>query len=241
MKRKAIVFLASAVAVISVLDSALLGIGKPASAQQGPGRDPATREVPLSKVLADLGKETETVVLADSTVAQIPVRFRSDTSLTVDQRLKLLVRLLPAGSVWAKLYVPKPAGERWNADNITQYARSLAQLTGRPVGGTSPEGTVNILGRPIPQAEAEEHIRGLDLRLVYLVSNPSISRLGISSDRLPQMAQQFRAMNQADRVRMFMEMQEQQQQMMKLLFEGMSDQERIEFKRSLIDSGKGRN
>jgi hypothetical protein len=72
-----------------------------------------------------------------------------------------------------KLYVPAPANGRWDAAVVEDYARAQARLVGT-LGRPAPAGMVELLGRQVPTEKANEAIATLNLKLVYLVTNPRV-------------------------------------------------------------------
>jgi hypothetical protein len=89
---------------------------------------------PAASVLAQIGQSAGVIVLADSTVeARLPVPATPATADTVETQIAAMVRLLPAGTTWAKLYVPAPANGRWNGDVVADFARAQARLVARRV------------------------------------------------------------------------------------------------------------
>jgi hypothetical protein len=139
-------------------------------AQQAPV--PTTR--PAAEVLAQLGQSAGVVVLADATVqGRLAVPPGGATPETIEQQLTDIVRVLPAGTTWVKLYVPAPANGRWDAAVVEDYARAQARLVGT-LGRPAPAGMVELLGRQVPTEKANEAIATLNLKLVYLVTNPRV-------------------------------------------------------------------
>jgi hypothetical protein len=144
----------------------------PALSQQAPAASAPPARLPLGQVLAQIGQNAGVIVLADSTIqGRVPVPATPATPETVEQQIAAVVQALPAGTTWARLYVPAPFNGRWNGDVVANYAHALAQIVGT-VGRAAPAGTVEILGRRVPADKANEHITALNLKLVYLVTNP---------------------------------------------------------------------
>lgn len=148
--------------------SALITTAAPA--QQA---SPATR--PADEVLAQLGKNAGVIVLADATIfARLPMITGAPTADGVERQLVELVQALPAGTTWSKLYVPAPANNRWSAESVAEYARAQARQLGM-ASRPAPSGTVELFGRPVPADKASEYVAALNLKLVYLVTNPRTS------------------------------------------------------------------
>lgn len=239
---------------ITVVSAALIALARvPALAQQEPARaaSPPARLLPAGQVLGEIGRNAGVVVLADSTVfGRAPLPATAATPETVDQQIAEVVQALPAGTTWAKLYVPAPENGRWNGDVVANYARSLAQLVGT-VGRAAPAGTVEILGRHIPADRASDTIAALNLKLVYLVTNPrapAASAVVSSAANWPRMTSAQRdlfAQQQAQRLlaltpdarlqAMSQLMQEEspQQAIMHALMLQLPDNERVQLKQNL--------
>jgi hypothetical protein len=192
-------------------------------------------------------------VLADSTIqGRLALPAVPATAATVEQQIAEAVKALPAGTTWAKLYVPAPANGRWSGDAVADYARALAQMVGM-VGRAAPAGTVEILGRTIPADKANEYITALNLRLVYLVTNPraqtpTTAGLGAASNwtqmtpaqrelYIQQQAQRVLALDPASRMQMLRGLMENmeispQQALIKSVISQMTDDERVALKQS---------
>ena len=159
---------------------------RPVQAQDAAGAAPAPAPAsragtrPASDVLARIAQGTGLTVLADSTVAneRIPLPAEAAaTPETLEARVAEVVRALPPGTTWAKLYLPAPAGGRaWTGDDVAEYAFAQKRLFGQI--GAAPAGTVEILGQRIPEDRAAAFITGLNLKPVYLVTNPSLRPSG---------------------------------------------------------------
>jgi hypothetical protein len=136
----------------------------------------AARTRPLGDVLAAMNRAVGTGIslVADSTVAaaSVPVPTEPTTLENFEKQIDALVKALPVGATWGKLYLPAPPSRRgYDGDAVAEYALAEAKLFG-PVGGATPAGTVEILGRKLPADRAQAHIQGLGLQPVYLVSRP---------------------------------------------------------------------
>jgi hypothetical protein len=160
--------------VVAVAASALVTalVSLSGSAQQAPAPTQRTGTRPAAEVLAQLGRSAGVVILADASVqGRLPVAEATATPETVEQQLAALLRALPAGTTSVKLYVPAPANGRWDVEVVGDYARAQARLVG-PIGRPAPAGMVELLGRQVPAEKANEAIATLNLKLVYLVTNP---------------------------------------------------------------------
>jgi len=205
---------------------------------------------PAAVVLGQLGQSAGVTILADSSVqGRLSMPAVPATAAAVETQIAEMVRALPAGTTWAKLYVPAPANGRWNGDVVANYARSLAQMVGT-VGRAAPAGTVEILGRNVPADKATEYITALNLKLVYLVSGPTPQRAVNPTANWAQMspeqrdlyaqqqAQQLMAMNPQSRIQMLAQMmmnreESPEQAVMRAMMSQLSDDERVQLKQSI--------
>ena len=139
-----------------------------------------------------------------------------------------------------------------SGDAVADYARALAQMVGT-VGRAAPAGTVEILGRTLPADKANEYITALNLRLVYLVSNPRAqtpTTVGFNMASnwtqmtpaqrelyIQQQAQRVLALDPASRLQMLRGLMENmeispQQALIKSVVSQMTDDERVALKQS---------
>jgi hypothetical protein len=221
-----------------------------AFAQQAPAPPARQDTFPAAVVFGQVAQNAGVTILADSTVqGRLPMPATPATAATVEQQIADLVRALPAGTTWAKLYVPAPANGRWNGDVVANYARALAQVVGT-VGRAAPAGTVEILGRNVPADKASDYITALNLKQVYLVTNtaprqtaslmPNWSQL--SPDQRDQYAQQqaqrLMAMNPEGRLQALAQMmltreESPESAVMRAVMSQLSDDERFQLKQSV--------
>ncbi len=163
-------------------------ITPPARAQEAPVAPvPSNKQQmrPLSTILASMTRASGIDVVADGTVASTPVPLPSEavTPENLERQIATLVAALPQGTTWAKLYLPPPAGGRgYDGNIVADYAKAQSRLVG-PVGGETPAGIVEIFGQRIPSDKAQAHIAALNLKPVYLITNPnSTSGFGLNGD-----------------------------------------------------------
>jgi hypothetical protein len=162
--------------VVAVFLTACLSI--PATAQQAPAAAERSRTSSATEVLEQIGRSAGVVVVADSTVmGRLPLPAEPATPQTVEQQLAAMMKLLPAGTTLTKLYAPTPVNGRWVADLVADYARAQARLVGS-TGRPAPAGTVELFGRYVPAERANEQAAALNLKLVYLVTNPRAPSMG---------------------------------------------------------------
>lgn len=124
-------------------------------------------------VLNRIGQAAGLTVLADVTVAaeNAALPAVATTPENFEQQIADLVKTLPQGTTWVKLYLPAPQNGRWNAEDVASYVAAQAKLFGT-VGAATP-GTVEILGQRVPAGQATEMVTALKLKPVYLVTNPA--------------------------------------------------------------------
>lgn len=233
------------VAVLAALAGASISAARAA--------EPAPRTRPASEVFAQLGQSAGVIVMADSTVlGRLPLA--AATPETVERQIVELVRALPPGTTWVKLYLPTPANGRWTGDVVADYARAQARLLGTTIGRPTPAGTVEILGRQIPADRASEHITALHLKLVYLITNPQAQTAvtGAGWEQMApeqrdayarQQAQRILGLDPASRMAMLHQMMQRddpRQAILHRVMEGMTDGERVQLKQSLVEEGKAR-
>ena len=127
-------------------------------------------------------------VVSDGTVGRLPALLPGETTTpaNIEKQITDLVANLPKGTTWAKLYLPAPANAKrgYNGDDVAAYAQAQSRLVG-PVGAAPPVGMVEILGQKVPEAKAQDFIAGLNLKPVYLITNPraaSPSGFGLTMD-----------------------------------------------------------
>lgn len=141
-------------------------------AQNAPTRQRTVAEAAMAMTRGLTGM---VYVVADSTTGATPAALPIEptTPENVEKQVAALVAGLPPGTLWAKLYLPAPVNTRrgYNGDDVAAYALAQSKLVG-PVGAALPPGTVEILGQKLPQDKAETHIAGLNLKPVYLITNP---------------------------------------------------------------------
>lgn len=232
---------------LAVTVSALLTIlsSPMGSAQQA--RAPTTR--PAAEVLAQLGQSAGVVILADATVqGRLATPPGGATPATIEQQLADIVRVLPAGTSWVKLYVPAPANGRWDVEAVEDYARAQARLVGT-LGRAAPVGMVELLGRQVPTDKANEAIATLNLKLVYLVTNsqaqsaPNVTANWARLTReqreayAQQQAQRLMALDPASRLDALRQLirreQSPQDMVLETVFRQMPDEEKGQLKQSI--------
>jgi hypothetical protein len=148
--------------------------------QQDPGQSAdysvqfQTGTARASEVFAKIGKLAGVTILADSTLDGDTLPFpKSDARITADNIewiILQLLRLLPEGASWAKLYLPPPPdGKEWKGDDVVAYARAQAKLYGI-VGKPGPAEIIEILSQKLPISRAKDVIAALNLKPVYVIT-----------------------------------------------------------------------
>jgi hypothetical protein len=135
-----------------------------------------------------------------------------------------------------------------DVDAVADYARAQARLVGAG-GRPAPEGMVEVLGRQVPIAKANEAIATLNLKLVYLVTNsraPSAPNAAANWSRLTteqreayarQQAQRLMSMDPTSRLEALRQLlirePTPQDMVLRMVFEQIPEGERVQLKQSL--------
>lgn len=151
-----------------------------------PPAAPRTATVLVSRALERVSTQNAVTALADSTIAyeRIPESRAGNAAIAapttasptpseagMEKELNALVKTLPAGTVWVKLYLPTPAtGKTWKGDDVADFAFAQARLFGT-IGTPSSDGSIEILGKKVAPNAAPPFITGLNLKPLYLVTN----------------------------------------------------------------------
>jgi hypothetical protein len=146
-----------------------------AAGESGASRVAPARQQPLAQLLPRMSRAAGVTLLADSTVGGVSVAVPGEatTAANFEDQIAEIVRGLPAGTTWAKLYLPEPKGRRpYTGDDVAAYAVAQSKLFG-PVGGTEAPGTVEIMGQKIPAERADAYVKGLNLQPYYVITNPN--------------------------------------------------------------------
>lgn len=140
---------------------------------------PAATQAPssaksLSYILNNIKKDTGASVLSSSLLASTQVKppAVAVTAQNLEDTLDTLVKSLPTGTIWAKLWLPALSGGRqFKGDELVDYA--IAQSRLYPGVGASQPGMVEVLGQKLPADKAESVVQTLGLKPVYIICNPS--------------------------------------------------------------------
>ena len=158
-------------AMLLTLGSAPLALaqGAPPAAKQ------AAAAKPLSSVVLGLGKTFGQTILLDTPLSLEKTTFAPKTGesdATLEETLTKLVKTLPSGAAWAKVYLPEPPpGKKYTGDAVAGYVMAQAALFGK--AGESKPGKIELLGKQLPDAEAEPMVAGLKLVPYYILSAPT--------------------------------------------------------------------
>ncbi len=167
--------------LLSALSVALLA-GSGAVFAQAPAAKPATKAGmrSVTDVLSriETGAGAGIRVVADSSVGATLVSLPSGatTPENIETQIAAVITELPKGTVWAKLYLPAATARAYKGDDLVEFAFAQSKLFGRV--GDSPAGTVQVMGKNLPADKAQAVIDALDLKPVYLVTNPAMKAVG---------------------------------------------------------------
>ena len=173
----------------------------------------------------------------------LPDAQEEATPETIETNLTALTRRLPAGTLWAKIYLP--AGKTMSGDAVAQYALAQATLFGG-VGAPTPAGTIEVMGQKISGEKADAVAAALNLKPVYITLNTNRRSVlpGANAEwnnMTPEQKQQYSkkqaqdilAMDPAQRQQGIRQMMEQQSSVMQALMQTMTPQQRQEFFQSM--------
>lgn len=158
-----------------------LSVGVAASAQDAPATPPSAPTVasarfaslPLREVAERLSRATGTLVVADKTVAAVPVTLNVGGE-TLDAVLQRVAKVLPEGALVKTVYLPAfaPTAPAPDADKIAALVFAQEALM---AGGASKNGTAEdivIQGKRLGPDKAASVVAALELKPVYLLTNP---------------------------------------------------------------------
>ena len=152
----------------------------PASGADAPLNPAKTRT--LTDALTAMSRATRMRLVADSTVANLQVSTPAEptTPENVETQLSALIKSLPKGATWARLYLPATR-RPYSGDDVAAFAQAQAKLVGA-FGGPAVAGTVDVFGQKIAENKAAPALESLNLAPVYLVTNPQERRPGFGLD-----------------------------------------------------------
>jgi hypothetical protein len=166
-----------AIALAAVVGPLGMVTPPPARAQNSnpPANTTNVRQKPLSAILTSMSRAAGVSIVADSSVggALVNPLATNTTPQNFENQIAELVKSLPQGTVWAKLQLPEPKGRRdYSGDDVAAYAMAQAKLFGN-VGGDTGPGEIELLGQRVTADKASNYVAGLNLKPVYLITNPS--------------------------------------------------------------------
>lgn len=122
---------------------------------------------PAVQVATHLSRVSGYAIYVDSRVARERIPMIATTTEInaekLEEHIKELIKSLPHGGGWAKLYLPPaPKGKVWKPDEVVEFARAQARLFGI-VGAVEPE-TVEIFSQKLPPDKAKGVIEALGMK-----------------------------------------------------------------------------
>ncbi|MBC8104437.1 MAG: hypothetical protein H7Z41_17820 [Cytophagales bacterium] len=171
-----------------------------APAQEAPVTASDSRLRPLSTIVVTMARASGASILADSSVSTTaaPLPGETTTAANFEVQLDTLVKALPQGATWAKVYLPAPKS-RMDADAVSDYVIAQAKLFGS-AGAAAPAGTVEIMGQRVASDKAEAVVAALNLKPIYLITNPRLKAAGQNWAQLTTDQQQQYAKQQAQQI-----------------------------------------
>ena len=164
----------TALMIITFLSSALpTSVAAPIISQQPPQQaTPAVQKPSLSFVLSKLPKSIGSTIFADtaSANAKLDVTGIDLGGADVEELLDALVKKLPKGTVWVRVNVPKADSKRLTGDNLAAFVFAQSNLIGKV--GEIKKGFTEILGQQIPDEQALELVKTLNLSTYYVIFRP---------------------------------------------------------------------
>ncbi|MGC4046757.1 MAG: hypothetical protein QM758_23435 [Armatimonas sp.] len=197
----------------------------------------------LTYVLNNIKKDTGASVLSSSVLAtaQLKPPAGTVTAENLEDTLDAVVKSLPAGTIWAKLWLaPLPGGRQFKGDDLVSYAVAQSRLY--PGVGASQPGMVEILGQKLPADKAASVVQVLGLKPVYILCNPSKVPDAMDFDSLSddqkknlvdKQVQKILSMPQEQQVQAFGQMFQQTGMVMGNLLKSMTPQQRQGFMQNI--------
>ncbi len=142
--------------------------------------------MPAKKLAAELTKASGFLVVVDSTLANSRVSL-STTGGPLETVLQQLMANLPKGTVLKKTHMPSAAAT--SPDPNAEVVSVLIQVNEALVapmnrGARLGPDTVIVQGRAIPKEKADDVLAALDMKPVYLMTNPQAKSPGLSMANL---------------------------------------------------------
>jgi hypothetical protein len=136
----------------------------------------STTKKTVGQIVKKMSEESGIAVVADSTVASVLVEplTEATTPANLEQQIGALAKAIGKDTQWARLFLPEPSnGGAYNGDDVADFAMIQARLF-RTAIGNAPNGSVEVLGKTFGGEKAQPYVAGLDLKPVYLLTNPRI-------------------------------------------------------------------
>lgn len=133
---------------------------------------PAVQKPSLNFLLSKLPKSIGTNIYADTSTgnAKVDVGGLDLTTTASEDLLDALVKKLPKGTVWVKVNVPKADAKRMTGDTLAAFVFAQSNLFGKV--GEIKRGFTEILGQQVPDEQAVEIIKSLNLISCYVIFRP---------------------------------------------------------------------
>jgi hypothetical protein len=140
-----------------------------ASAQQ---QTPAVQKPSLNFLLGKLPKAIGGNIYADTSSgnAKVDVQGIDLATSNAEDLLDALVKKLPKGTVWVKVFVPKTDAKRMNGDSLAAFVFAQSNLIGKV--GEIKKGYTEVLGQQIPDDQAADLLKTLNLSPYYVIFRP---------------------------------------------------------------------
>ncbi|MFM7188112.1 MAG: hypothetical protein ACKO14_09885 [Armatimonadota bacterium] len=133
---------------------------------------PAVQKPTLNFVLSKLPRSVGANIYADTSTgnAKVDVGGLDLTTTATEDVLDALVKKLPKGTVWVRVNVPKADSKRLTGDNLAAFVFAQSNLIGKV--GEIRKGYTEILGQQIPDEQAHELVKTLNLSTYYVIFRP---------------------------------------------------------------------
>lgn len=135
-------------------------------------KPPTVQKPNFNSVLGKLPKDTFANVYADTSTsnAKIDVDGLDLTTTVVEDLLDAFIKKLPKGTVWVKVNVPKTDAKRMTGDTLAAFVFSQLNLFGKV--GEIKKGFTEILGQQVPDDQAADLVKTLNLIPCYVIFRP---------------------------------------------------------------------
>ena len=122
--------------------------------------------------LGKLPKSVGANIFADtsSSAAKLDVTGIDLATTAAEDLLDALLKKLPKATVWVKVFLPKTDAKRLTGDTLAAYVFAQSNLVGKV--GEIKQGFTEILGQQIPDEQAAEFVKTLNLSPYYVIFRP---------------------------------------------------------------------